>query len=58
MKRGSVVRTAPPDADRYRLTDEERRFKFGNPAVVTFRSVKKGDERPRFNDGGHRALSL
>ena len=38
----------------HRLTDEERRFEFletlGDPAVVLFRAVKKGNERPCVND--------
>jgi hypothetical protein len=46
----------------HRLADEERGFKFfdalGNPAVVSFRSVEKGDERARINDSGHRGRGL
>ena len=44
-----------------RFTDEEWRFGFfdalGKPAMVSFRSVEKGDERPRINDGRHRGRS-
>ena len=45
----------------HRLTDEKRRVKFldarGSPAVISFRSIEKGDERSRINDGLHRARS-
>ena len=41
----------------HRFTDEERRFEFfdalDNPAVVWFRTIEQGDERPRINDGAH-----
>jgi hypothetical protein len=44
-----------------RLTNEKRRVKFldalSGLTMISFRSIEKGDQRPRINDGLHRARS-
>ena len=44
-----------------RLTNEKRRVQFldalGSPTMISFRSIEERDQRPRINDGLHRARS-